>query len=150
MHSLRTPATFFLLTIGSLLPFAHSDNALPLPKDVPPRLSPEEEKKTFQLAKGLQIDLVAQEPVVQKPVCITFDDRGRLWVLEYLQYPNPKGVKPVEVDQYLRTKYDRVPPPPPKGPRGADRIIVLEDPDSQGRYRKSKEVLAGLNLASGM
>jgi putative heme-binding domain-containing protein len=113
-------------------------------------LSPEQEKKTFQVAKGLEIHILAHEPMVQKPVSITFDDRGRLWVLEYLQYPNPKGLKPVEVDQYLRTKYDRIPLPPPKGPRGADKIIVLEDPDEQGRYRKSKEVITGLNLASGM
>jgi putative heme-binding domain-containing protein len=150
MPSLRTPATLLLLTVGSFLPFAFSDNSPSVPKDVPPRLSPDQEKKTFQIAKGLSVDLVAQEPIVQKPVCINFDDRGRLWVLEYLQYPNPKGVKPVEVDQYLRTKYDRVPRPPPKGPRGADKIVVLEDPDGEGRYRKSKEVITGLNLASGM
>jgi putative heme-binding domain-containing protein len=122
----------------------------PVPQDVPPRLSPEESKKTLQLAPGLAIELVASEPVVQQPVCITFDDRGRLWVLEYLQYPTPNELKPVEVDQYLRTKYDRVPKPPPWGPKGADKIVVLEDRDESGRYRKAKEVLTGLDLASGM
>jgi putative heme-binding domain-containing protein len=65
-------------------------------------------------------------------------------------YPIPNGLKPLEVDQYLRTKYDKLPDPPPKGPKGADRIIVLEDPDAEGRYRKSKAVITGLNLASGM
>jgi putative heme-binding domain-containing protein len=150
MPSLRALAALSFLTIGSFFPLALTGDSVPLPKDIPPRLSPEKEKATFQVAKGLQVNLVAQEPMVQKPVCITFDDRGRLWVLEYLQYPNPRGIKPVEVDQYLRTKYDRVPAPPPRGPRGADKIIVLEDPDGQGRYRKSKEVITGLNLASGM
>ena len=30
-------------------------------------------------------------------------------------------------DQYLRTVWDRVPEPPPKGPKGADRITILRD-----------------------
>jgi putative heme-binding domain-containing protein len=121
-----------------------------LPPGVPPRVPPEEARKTLQLAKGLDIQLLAHEPMVQQPVCITFDDRGRLWVLEYLQYPIPNGLKPVEVDQYLRTRYDRLPEPPPKGPRGGDKIIILEDPDGTGRYRKAKDVITGLNLASGL
>ena len=62
-----------------------------------------EARKTFQLAKGLDLQLLASEPLVRQPVCITFDDRGRLWVLQYLQYPIPNGVQAVEVDQYLRT-----------------------------------------------
>ena len=63
---------------------------------------------------------------------LKFDRRGRLWVIQYLQYPTPAGLKPVDVDRYLRTKYDRVPDPPPKGPRGADRITILEDTDGDG------------------
>ena len=54
------------------------------------------------------------------------------------------------MDQYLRTKYDRVPEPPPDGPKGRDRIIILEDPDGDGVYRKAKNFVSGLNLASGM
>ena len=68
------------------------------------------------------------EPDVRQPVTITFDDRGRMWVIQYLQYPTPAGLKPVKVDQYLRTVYDRVPEPPPKGPKGADRITILVRP----------------------
>jgi putative heme-binding domain-containing protein len=139
-----------LLGLGAVLPLALAAEAPPLPRDVPPKVPPEEAKKTLQVAPGLEFQLLAHEPLVQQPLCLTFDDRGRLWVLEYLQYPNPNGLKPVEVDQYLRTRYDRVPEPPPKGPRGADKIIVLEDPDGHGRYSKAKEVITGLNLASGM
>jgi hypothetical protein len=138
-----------LLGLGVVLPLALPADAPPSP-DVPPRVPPEEAKKTLQVAKGLEFQLLAHEPMVQQPLSLSFDDRGRLWVLEYLQFPNPNGLKPVEVDQYLRTKYDRVPEPPPKGPRGADKIIVLEDPDEHGRYRKAKEVITGLNLATGM
>jgi putative heme-binding domain-containing protein len=139
-----------LLGLGGALALAFSRATPPLPPDAPAKLPPEEAKKTFQVAEGLEIQLLAHEPMVQQPVCITFDDRGRLWVLQYLQFPIPKGLKAVEVDQYLRTKYDRVPEPPPKGPKGGDKIIVLEDPDATGRYRKAKDVLTGLNLASGM
>jgi putative heme-binding domain-containing protein len=82
-------------------------------------------------------------------VSIEFDDRGRLWVLQYLQYPNPAGLKRVKVDRYSRTVYDRVPEPPPRGPKGADRITILDDPDGNGRLRKAKDFVTGLNLASG-
>ncbi len=67
-----------------------------------------------------------------------------------MQYPNPAGLKPVTVDQYLRTEYDRMPEPPPRGPRGADRIKILEDTDGDGRADKETVFVDGLNLASGL
>jgi len=66
---------------------------------------------------GFTVSLVASEPAVRQPVAIDFDDRGRLWVMQYLQYPNPAGLKRMTVDRYSRTAYDRVPEPPPRGPR---------------------------------
>jgi putative membrane-bound dehydrogenase-like protein len=104
----------------------------------------------MKVAEGFAVKLVAAEPLIRQPVTMSFDDRGRLWVIQYLQYPNPAGLKPVKVDQYLRTTYDRVPDPPPRGPKGADRITILYDPDESGRFRKSKDFVTGLNLASGM
>jgi putative membrane-bound dehydrogenase-like protein len=104
----------------------------------------------MQVPDGFQVKLVASEPAIRQPVTMSFDDRGRLWVIQYLQYPNPAGLKPVKVDEFLRTVYDRIPEPPPKGPRGADRITILYDPDATGRYRKAKDFVTGLNLASGM
>src|SRR5688572_19118696 len=47
-----------------------------------PERSPAEELSSFQLADGLQIQLVAAEPMVQDPVVILFDPDGRLWVVE--------------------------------------------------------------------
>jgi putative heme-binding domain-containing protein len=117
---------------------------------VPPPLAPAAALRSFTPAAGLEVRLVASEPTVRQPVSMTFDDRGRLWVLEYLQYPNPNGLKAVEVDQYLRTRYDRVPEPPPHGPKGADRVIILDDPDGDGLYRKARDFVTGLDLASGM
>ncbi len=120
------------------------------PADHPPPLSPEEEHKRFKVAGGLEIKLVAAEPEVAQPLSITFDDRGRMWVLQYRQYPIPNGRKPVEVDQYLRTKYDRKPEPPPHGPTGNDRISIYEDTNGDGRADVVKNFVTDLNLASGM
>ncbi len=51
-------------------------------RDPSPVLSPEKQLETFRLAPGLRIELVASEPMVQEPVVISFDPRGRLWVVE--------------------------------------------------------------------
>jgi putative membrane-bound dehydrogenase-like protein len=113
-------------------------------------LSPAEAQRRFKLAEGFSVELFAAEPDVRQPVAMTFDDRGRVWVVQYLQYPNPAGLKPVEVDRYLRTKYDRVPEPPPMGPVGKDKITILEDTDGDGRADKAKDFVHGLNLASAI
>jgi putative membrane-bound dehydrogenase-like protein len=100
--------------------------------------------------EGIEVQLFAAEPLVRQPVAMTFDQRGRLWVIQYLQYPNPAGLTRVSVDRYSRTEYDRVPEPPPRGPRGADRVTILEDTDGDGRADRAKDFVSGLNLASGM
>lgn len=111
--------------------------------------APAEAAKRMKLPPGFTVSVVAHEPMIRQPLSLSFDDRGRLWVLQYLQYPNPAGLKPVSQDQYLRTIWDKVPEPPPHGPKGVDRITILSDPDDQGRYRQSKDFVTGLNLASG-
>src|SRR3954454_12293697 len=112
--------------------------------------SPREAPRRMTVPDGFTVKLVAGEPLVRQPVGIEFDDRGRLWVVQYLQYPNPAGLKRVRVDRYSRTVYDRVPPPPPRGPRGADRITILEDRDEDGRADSARDFVDGLNLASGL
>ena len=102
------------------------------------------------LAKGLEARLFAGEPMVRQPILVKCDDRGRLWTIQYLQYPNPAGLKRVKVDRWSRTVYDRVPEPPPKGPRGADRITILEDTDGDGRADRARDFVDGLNLATGL
>ena len=137
-------ATLFILTVNAR---AQSADAQP---DHPPPLPPDEELKTFKVADGLEIKLVAAEPQVAQPLSISFDDRGRMWVLQYRQYPSPSGLKPLAVDQYLRTKYDRLPEPPPNGPKGQDRISIYEDTDGDGRANVVRDFVTDLNLASGM
>jgi len=112
--------------------------------------SPAEALARMRVADGFEVKLVASEPNIRQPVTMSFDERGRIWVVQYLQYPNPAGLTAVSVDQYLRTKYDRVPEPPPRGPKGADKITICEDTDGDGRADKFKDFVTGLNLASGM
>lgn len=104
----------------------------------------------MKVADGFRVKLVASEPEIRQPILTKFDERGRLWVIQYLQYPNPAGLKRVKVDRYSRTIYDRVPEPPPRGPRGADRITIVEDTDGDGKGDKFKDFADGLNLATGL
>jgi putative membrane-bound dehydrogenase-like protein len=105
--------------------------------------------KRMSYPDDVAVTLVASEPIVRQPVAIDFDDRGRLWVMQYMQYPNPEGLSRVAVDRYSRTRYDRVPDPPPKGPRGGDKLSILLDDNQDGRIDRAVDFVDGLNLASG-
>src|SRR5262245_8004369 len=111
--------------------------------------APREAPGKMTVPSGFRVELVAAEPEVRQPVAIDFDDRGRLWVMQYLQYPNPAGLKRVKVDRYSRTVYDRVPEPPPRGPKGDDRLTILEPDAAHPGRLKAKDFVSGLNLASG-
>ena len=91
-----------------------------------PEKTPEEELATFQLEDGLQIQLVAAEPLVQDPVVMTFDPDGRLWVVEM------RGFMP-DIDG--KGEKDRV-----------GRISILEDMDGDGTMDSSKIYLDSLVL----
>jgi hypothetical protein len=92
-------------------------------------LAPGEAVKAFRTPGDLRIDLVLSEPEIAQPVFLNFDERGRMWVVEYRQYPNPAGVKVLSRDGVWRVVYDKVSPPPPHHFRGADRITIHEDTD---------------------
>jgi putative heme-binding domain-containing protein len=113
-------------------------------------LSPADEQAKFKLRDGLAVDLIAAEPKIRQPLNLTFDERGRMWVVQYIQYPIPAGLKVVEYDQYLRAKFDKVPEPPPKGVKGADVISILEDTDGDGTFDKQKTFVDGLNLCTSV
>ncbi len=116
--------------------------------------APEEAARHFKLADGLAIDLVLSEPLVTQPLHISFDSRGRLWLVEARQYPKPAGLKEVAKDKVWRTIYDQVPPPPPFAEgspfRGADRISIHEDTDGDGVYDKHTVFLDGLSMATSV
>jgi putative membrane-bound dehydrogenase-like protein len=71
--------------------------------------------KLIELPKGFNATLFAGDPDVQQPICMDFDDRGRLWVAENYTYSGG----PYETK--LR-----------------DRIVILEDTDNDGKHDSRK------------
>jgi len=120
-----------------------------LADDTPPTPAQEAVKK-FQVRDGFEVDLVASEPEVGQPLFMNWDSRGRLWVMQYLQYQFPAGLKIVEYDNHLRAQFDKVPEPPPTGTKGADKITVFEDTDGDGIYDKHHDAITGLNIATSV
>jgi putative heme-binding domain-containing protein len=116
---------------------------------IPPR-APVETVRAFKLRDGLVAELVAAEPVVRQPLNLHFDERGRLWVVQYIQYPYFAGLKVVKYDQYLRAVFDKIPPPPPYHTKGADKITILEDKDGDGTFESHKDFVTGLNIATSV
>jgi mono/diheme cytochrome c family protein/glucose/arabinose dehydrogenase len=122
--------TSLLLLAASVLPPAlavNQKNAGPekvelkfkLPPPVP--LSWEEEMKTFKIEKGFRIELVASEPMIESPIAMSFDDQGRLYVVEMRGYMHDlSGAGESE-------------------PTG--RISLLEDTDGDGRMDKATPFL---------
>jgi putative membrane-bound dehydrogenase-like protein len=111
---------------------------------------PEQALRAFEPIEGLSVELVASEPVIRQPIDLHFDDRGRLWVVQYLQYPFPAGLNITSYDQYLRARYTGVPPAPPNHVRGADKITVLEDTNGDGVFDSHKDVITGLNITTSV
>ena len=112
--------------------------------------SRDEAELRFVTADGLKAKVFASEPEVRQAIFVKCDDRGRLWTIQYLQYPNPAGLERVKVDRWSRTIYDRIPEPPPRGPRGADRITIMSDTDGDGRADEFKDFLDGMNIITGV
>lgn len=82
--------------------------------------------KSFQLASGFVIEPVAAEPLVEKPVSLDFDAKGRMWVCEMQGFmPDAHG------------KGESIP---------AGRIVILEDSDRDGMVDKRTVFLESLML----
>lgn len=114
-------------------------------------LSPAESAKQFHVPDSLEWKSLLTEPEITQPLMTAHDRMGRLWVVEYRQYPDPAGIKPLSQDQYRRTVYDRIPLPPGHGGiPGADRISVHEDRDHDGIYESHTVFVDGLNIATAV
>jgi putative membrane-bound dehydrogenase-like protein len=91
-------------------------------------LSPSAAQRHLQTAAGLRVELFAAEPDLVNPIAICFDERGRLWVSESVDYPNDLSADG----------------------KGRDRIVICEDRDGDGRADFFTTFATGLNIATGI
>jgi uncharacterized protein len=98
----------------------------------PPRLQlplgPEEALKYWQVPPGFELKLFAAEPQIVNPIALAWDERGRLWVVETVDYPN--NIRP--------------------DGEGRDVIRILEDTNGDGRADKSTVFADKLSIPTGI
>ena len=105
--------------------------------------SPEESAKKFRVPNGFRVDLVASEPLLADPTCITFDEHGRLFVGELHGY-NLEGYLDVtelnktgKLDREVRRIHVRGPLHQEARKRTYGTVKLLKDNDGDGRMDKA-------------
>src|SRR3954454_17816286 len=94
-------AAFVTVCLGSLLS-ASGQEVIPHRQDRLPNrpYSPEEAIEAMTVPPGFSVELGGAEPDIVNPIAMAFDDRGRIWVTESLEYPRKEagpGPSPVKV-----------------------------------------------------
>lgn len=79
-----------------------------------PAIEPRDALKTFHIKKGFHLEIAACEPNIASPVAMSFDENGRLFVVEMIDYSERREENP-----------------------HLGRIRMLEDADGDGIYEKS-------------
>ena len=90
-------------------------------------MPPEEAAATMKLPPGFKATVFAAEPAIVQPIAFTFDDRGRVWVVECLSYPTWSS-----------------------DGTGNDRVTILEDTDNDGWHDKRTVFLDNGSNLSGI
>src|SRR5881397_2309760 len=90
--------------------------------------TPQEEAKGFHVPPGFEVQLVAAEPEIGKPMNMAFDEKGRLWVTQSREYPFP-----VPLDK-----------------KGRDTIRILDRFDANGRAQRISTFATNLNIPIGL
>jgi len=91
-------------------------------------LSPAASMTHIQVPPGFRLELFASEPDIVKPIAMTWDERGRLWIAETIDYPN--DIHP--------------------GRPGRDRIKILEDTNGDGKADKFTVFADSLNIPTSL
>ena len=128
-----------LLADGKVIPFSEL-----LRQPGPPPKSPEDSLKAIHLKKGFKIELVANEPLVQDPIFIDWDAKGRMWVVEMGDYPFHDEARNAAGDLLFET------PPGQKLHLCNGRVKILEDTDGDGIYDKATVFLDNLQYPTGL
>lgn len=92
-------------------------------------LAPEESQKLIQVPVDFEIQLFASEPDITNPIAMAWDERGRLWIVESVDYPNTF----VETDG-----------------KANDRIKICEDTNGDGRADKFTVFADSLNIPTSI
>lgn len=90
--------------------------------------TPAEELSGFHVPAGFQVELIAAEPTITKPMNMAFDGVGKLWLTQSTQYPFPAK----------------------EGEKGTDAVVVLEDKNKDGSFETSRIFADGLNIPIGL
>ena len=104
-------------------PVPNYERRNPAPK-VQESLTPEQSMSLIQVPVGFELQLFASEPDVVNPIYMNWDERGRLWVIETVDYPN-------------EIKDDDI---------ADDRIKILEDTNGDGKADKTTIFAEKLNI----
>ncbi|QJW95329.1 PVC-type heme-binding CxxCH protein [Frigoriglobus tundricola] len=123
-----------VLSFIALLVLAASALGQPKLPNLPPdlmaptdALTPADERKQFTVPDGFDVQLVAAEPDIQKPIQMAFDARGRLWVTTSYHYPFAAQGK------------------------ATDKLFVLSDFDpATGKAKKVQTFADDLNIPIGI
>ncbi|MGC1242632.1 MAG: PVC-type heme-binding CxxCH protein [Chryseosolibacter sp.] len=100
----------------------------PAPKYQEP-LSPEASAKLIQVPPGFDLALFASEPDIINPIAMDWDEKGRLWVIETVDYPNT-----VRDEEGV----------------GDDRIKICEDTNGDGKADKFTLFADKLNIPTSL
>jgi len=92
-------------------------------------LSPEQSQKLVQVPVDFELQLFASEPDIINPIAMAWDEKGRLFVIETVDYPNE--VRDEEGE-------------------GNDRIKILEDTNGDGKADKVTVFADGLNIPTSV
>ena len=98
-------------------------------KDLPryPAVEPKDAVATWKTKAGFKLELAANEPQVRDPIAITFDEKGRMFVCEMIDYSERREVTP-----------------------HLGRISLLEDKDGDGVYETSTVFADDLPWPTGL
>ncbi len=85
-------------------------------KDLPryPAVEPKDAIATWQVKKGFKVEFAAHEPQVRSPIAVSYDEKGRMFVVEMIDYSEMRDVTP-----------------------HLGRVSMLEDKDGDGYYETS-------------
>lgn len=93
-----------------------------------PFLTPTEAVQKMSIPEGFEVSIFASEPDLAEPIAFCFDDLGRLWVVENLNY---------------RTRREHTNDP-------VSRIQIFEDSDGDGVFDRKKTFADNLTFTSGI